>query len=815
MSTNTEQQPKKSGTNTPTTTTNNSTNKSNGSNNGKRSGNSHQLQQSDLNKVVIEYLTKKGYSQTEQIFRVESARTMLVPEADKIVKGVTSGKRDYWGNIIKRSFNDDDYVKVFERFKDFVEGSLMLYRDELIRLLFPIYIYVFLKILNIENKYNTDDLTFETCLKFLKKHQDLFIIHKEIIQKIYKEISDAEEDEIENKNDNIEEENTNLSANSAQANSNLSLKKKKLLSIKQLYEKCKTIKAWRMNKYQVHITQSSMSLAIYHLIDQMSGVAENNLGILILGIINESINPVIVSKDEVGELSLEDKLIISSEDEAENLQRQENDEINSNELKLTADPLDPTFQKEVEFELKDDSELLNIFIGEMKKIQEEHEKEIKENPNLSSSLATNVIPLPPKTSQNLKSEIEKVINLRQQLSVRKYSNQTNAEDTGIKIPTPSICLFTFQNTNENVSCMRISPDCKFIATGDLQSQIFLYQLDQRTPLTSDTSNNLNKNIIDASSGKYQLTAHSGPVYSMDFTPCGKYLVSCSYDSTIKIWSLQLGGIPLVSYKSHNGPIWDVKCNPNGFYFASAGSDMTVRVWSFDHIYALRLLVGHISDVSCVEWHTKNSKYLFSGSLDKTVRMWDISDGSCVRIFVNAAVITTGVTAIKCSNDGKTLIIGCEDGSLSVWDIRSSKLLKIMKGHGRNSILSLTLDYDDEILMSSGFDNSVRVWDLKNDSLLDPSVIEKRQKALNEGLNSKGSIPNSNSLDKAENDSDLLQVTNDAQQSLEQDLNLYGKGYTIKPTSDLLTCFYTKNTPVFDLTSMNGSNLFFATGPYTG
>lgn len=809
MSSNADQQVKKSGTNTPTGTAN-SANKANANNNGKRSGNSQQLQQSDLNKVVIEYLSKKGYSQTEQIFRVESARTMLVPEAEKIIKGVTSGKRDYWGNMIKRSFNDDDYATVFDKFNDFVQGSLMLYKGELIRLLFPIYIYVFLKILLIENKYNTGDLQFEASLKFLKKYQDLFFEHKDVIQKICKELSDAEEDEIENKNDNsVEEGNTDGSTNA-----NVLLRKKKMSSIKQLFEKCKTIKAWKMNKYQVHITQSGMSLAIYYLIDQMSGAAENNLGILILGIINEHVNPVIVSKDEVAELSLEDKLIISSEDEAENQQRKENEEINAHELKLSADPLDPTFQKEVEFELKDDKELLDIFINEMKKIQEDHEKEIKENPNLNSALSSNVIPLPPKTSQNLKSEIEKVINLRQQLSVRKYANQTNADDTGIKIPTPSICLYTFQNTNENVSCMRISPDCKFIATGDLQSQIYIYQLDQRTSLTADPSHNVNKNII-GDGGKYQLTSHSGPVYAVDFTPCGKYLVSCSFDSTIKIWSLQLGGVPLVSYKSHNGPIWDVKCNPNGFYFASAGSDMTVRVWSFDHIYALRLLVGHIGDVSCVEWHTKNSKYLFSGSLDKTVRMWDINDGSCVRIFVNAAVITTGVTAIKCSNDGKTLIIGCEDGSLSVWDIRSSKLLKIMKGHGRSSILSLSLDYDDEILMSSGFDNSVRVWDLKNDSLLDPTVIEKRQKALNEGLNSKGSAPTTSTLDKADNDSDLLQVTNDAQQSLEQDLNLYGKGYTIKPTNDLLTCFYTKNTPVFDLTSMNGSNLFFATGPYTG
>ncbi|KAL6931488.1 uncharacterized protein HGUI_02233 [Hanseniaspora guilliermondii] len=801
MSTNNEQQPKKPGSTTSTNTSNSSNKSIN--NPSKRNGNSQQLQQSDLNRVVIEYLTKKGYSQTEQIFRVESARTMLVPEAEKIVKGVTSGKRDYWGNIVKRSFNYDDYISVFDRFSEFVQGSLMLYKDELMRLLFPVYIYVFLKILNIENRYNTGNLTFETCLNFLKTRQDLFINHKDLIQQIQKELTDVEEDEIEDKKD---EDNKDGSVNGG-----MSLRKKKLLSIKQAIEKCKTIKAWKLNKYQVHITQSSMSLAIYYLIDQMSGAAENNLGILLLGIINESINPVIVSKDEIEELSSEDKLIILAEDEAESLQKKENEEINSNELKLSADPLDPTFQKEVEFELKDDKELLDIFINEMKKIQEEHEREIKENPTLNSALSSNVIPLPPKSSQSLKNEIEKVINLRQQLSVRKYANQTNAEDSCIKIPTPSICLYTFQNTNENVSCMRISNDCKFIATGDLQSQILIYQLDQRTPLTSNDTN-MNKNVLDPSAGKYQLTGHSGPVYAIDFTPCGKYLISCSYDSTIKIWSLQLGGVPLVSYKSHNGPVWDVKCNPNGFYFASAGSDMTVRVWSFDHIYALRLLVGHISDVSCIEWHTKNSKYLFSGSLDKTVRMWDISDGSCVRIFVNASVITSGVTAIKCSNDGKILILGCEDGSLSVWDIRSSKLLKVMKGHGRSSILSLALDYDDEILMSSGFDNSVRVWDLKSDSLLDSNVIEKRQKALNEGLTAKGSVP---IADKADNDSDLLQATNDAQQSLEQDLNLYGKGYTIKPTNDLLTCFYTKNTPVFDLTSMKGSNLFFATGPYTG
>ncbi|KAL6927696.1 hypothetical protein ACO0SA_004319 [Hanseniaspora valbyensis] len=760
-----------------------------GSGSAKRSN--QQYQQSDLNKVVLEYLAKKGYNQTEQIFRVESTRTLLIQEAEKIIKNTTMGKRDYWGNLVKRSFAVSDYLEVFQKFSEFVRGSVWLYKEELERLLFPVYMYTFMKILKLENRNNSNKaVVVEESIGFLKKYEEMFMEKKAIILQIIKEISENEEEK-NNLDDKKEEKDGNKSS-----------------TLKQLFEKSSLLNSWRMNKYQVHMTQSAVSLAIFFLLDLMSGAAENNLGLLILAIINESINPIIVSKDELDDMKLEDKLVISSEDDAENAMQITNDKINSSAVKLTSDPLDPQFQKEIEFELKDDEELLKIFINEMKEIQEKHEKELETDPQLKSDspVITTVLPLPPKSSQDLKNEIEKIINLKSQLSIKK----TN--ESSIKIPTPSICLYTFQNTNNNVTCMKISPDCKFIVTGDTQSQITLYQLDPSTPISSKVYNLNNLSLNNTTT----LVGHSGPVYSLDFTPCGKFLVSSSYDNTIKIWSLQLGGLPLVSYKSHSAPVWDVAVNPNGFYFASGSMDMTVRVWSFDHIYSLRLLVGHSSDVSCVEWHSKNGKYLFSGSLDKSVRMWDISDGSCVRIFVNSNIITSGVTSLKCSNDGMLLIIGCEDGSLSVWDIKSCKVLKIMKGHGKSAIYSLSLDYDDEILMSSGGDNSVRVWDLKKGSILDPKNLnkiseDKKKKAEGDDPSSASSVLNNGTAE----DSDLLKTTNDAQQSLEQDLNLYGKNYTIKPSEDLLTTFYTKNTPVFDLNSSNGSNLFFATGPYTG
>lgn len=754
--------------------------------NTKRTG-TQQYQQSDLNKVVLEYLAKKGYNQTEQIFRVESTRTLLIQEADKIIKSTTLAKRDYWGNFVKRSFAVSDYLEAFDKFASYVTGSVWLYRGELERLLFPVYIYTFLKVLKLENRNNVGKISFEESDGFLKKYEEMFMESKSTILQITKEISENEEEANEDQSTEQSKIKDNEAANSGKRSSNL----------KQLFEKSSLINTWRLNKYQVHMTQSGISLAIFFLLDLMSGSAENNLGILILAIINESISPIIVNKNELDDMRLEDKLVISSEDDAANAIQLTHDQINANSVKLTSDPLDPLFQKEIEFELKDDEELLKIFIKEMQQIQDEHEKELAADPTLVTAEAA-LIPQPPKSSRDLKNEIEKVINLKNQLSVKKTTDS-------IKIPIPSICLYTFQNTNNNVTCMKISPDCKFIATGDTDSQITLYQLDPSTPLSKEQFN-LNTLPLNNTT---KLIGHSGPVYALDFTPCGRFLISSSYDSTIKIWSLNLGGLPLVSYKSHSAPIWSVAINPNGFYFASGSMDMTVRVWSFDHIYSLRLLVGHSADVSCVEWHSCNTKYLFSGSLDRSVRMWDISDGSCVRIFVNANVLTSGITSLKSSNDGKLLVVGCADGSLSCWDIKSCKVLKIMKGHGKSTIYSLSLDYDDEILMSSGGDNSVRVWDLKKGSILDPKNLKVKSDENTNKTNTKDEV------EKSDSDSDLLKSTNDAKQSLEQDLNLYGKNYTIKPSEDLLTTFYTKNTPVFDLNSSEGSNLFFAAGPFTG
>lgn len=60
------------------------------------------------------------------------------------------------------------------------------------------------------------------------------------------------------------------------------------------------------------------------------------------------------------------------------------------------------------------------------------------------------------------------------------------------------------------------------------------------------------------------------------------------------------------------------------------------LWATDHYQPLRIFSGHLADVTCTRFHP-NSNYVATGSSDRTIRLWDILSGNCVRIFTGHKV----------------------------------------------------------------------------------------------------------------------------------------------------------------------------------
>ena len=72
--------------------------------------------------------------------------------------------------------------------------------------------------------------------------------------------------------------------------------------------------------------------------------------------------------------------------------------------------------------------------------------------------------------------------------------------------------------------------------------------------------------------------------------------------------------------------------------------------------------GHSNSVNCISY-SSNGKYLSSGSLDNTVKIWEISSGECINTLEGHE---WAVNSISYSPDGKYIASGSNDGTIKIW-----------------------------------------------------------------------------------------------------------------------------------------------------
>ncbi|KAJ1384086.1 WD40-repeat-containing domain protein [Ochromonadaceae sp. CCMP2298] len=155
---------------------------------------------------------------------------------------------------------------------------------------------------------------------------------------------------------------------------------------------------------------------------------------------------------------------------------------------------------------------------------------------------------------------------------------------------------------------------------------------------------------------------------------GRLVLSCSADQTIRLWDVAVA--QCVGRYDCASPAWGVSFSPLGYHFASAHQANTACVWATDRTHPLRLLGGHLSDVTCIAWHA-TATLLATGSDDKTARLWDIRSGSSARLLRGSGA---PLSCVAISPLGNLMAAGTDGGRVLVWDLTSSRLLGVLVGH---------------------------------------------------------------------------------------------------------------------------------------
>lgn len=107
-------------------------------------------------------------------------------------------------------------------------------------------------------------------------------------------------------------------------------------------------------------------------------------------------------------------------------------------------------------------------------------------------------------------------------------------------------------------------------------------------------------------------------------------------------------------KKEKSPHRDEKCA----VLVTGSLDGTVRLWDVDSGREKNTLFGHIEGVWAVDM---DSLRLASGSHDRTIKVWDRQSGNCVQTFVGHR---GAVTSLQLSDD--MIVSGSEDGDVMVW-----------------------------------------------------------------------------------------------------------------------------------------------------
>ncbi|KAK9674055.1 hypothetical protein RND81_12G208100 [Saponaria officinalis] len=125
--------------------------------------------------------------------------------------------------------------------------------------------------------------------------------------------------------------------------------------------------------------------------------------------------------------------------------------------------------------------------------------------------------------------------------------------------------------------------------------------------------------------------------------------------------------PICSFKGHSDDVLDLSWSKSQLLLSSS-MDKTVRLWNLSSKTCLKIF-SHSDYVTCIQFNPVDDRYFISGSLDAKVRIWSIPD----RQVVDWNDLHEMVTAACYTPDGQGALVGSYKGSCRLYNTSENKL----------------------------------------------------------------------------------------------------------------------------------------------
>ncbi len=239
-------------------------------------------------------------------------------------------------------------------------------------------------------------------------------------------------------------------------------------------------------------------------------------------------------------------------------------------------------------------------------------------------------------------------------------------------------------------------------------------------------------LWDVAKGKKLKTFKIKPLdaISIAFSRDGKTVAFGSNDGTVKLWDVASGKV-LKTFAGHTNPVYSIKFSLDGKTLASGSlgsDDKTIKLWDVASGKEMKTITANSDSTGALEF-SPDGKTVAFGSNDNTVRLWDVASGNELKIFSGHS---ESVDLLAFSSDGKTLVSGNNEPfdkssgnwnvTVKLWDIASGKELKTLS-YTSAAVGSLALSPNGKTLILGSEDGTIKSWNTSAQPVQTPQTAQ--------------------------------------------------------------------------------------------
>src|ERR1043165_8136056 len=208
-------------------------------------------------------------------------------------------------------------------------------------------------------------------------------------------------------------------------------------------------------------------------------------------------------------------------------------------------------------------------------------------------------------------------------------------------------------------------------------------------------------------------------------PDGATVATKSFGEPIKLRSVATGKT-LASLNGYTGYVNRLTFSPDGQYLAAADNNFMVRIWRIGDARLLRTFNVQIM-VEALAYSSDSSRLLIGG-LGGILSVWNPLKGTSILQLAGNSWLGGDITSVAFDTSGNTAISGSSDRTVRLWDATNGKLLRTFSGHAAE-VKAVAFSRDGKRMVSGAGDGSIKIWKVESGEVLVTLMANRGGEAL--------------------------------------------------------------------------------------